>query len=116
MLVKNMPDSGLVNGSTGVIIGFDQLPNDPDSPNLGKLSNPLPIVRFTNGERRTMSSISFDIEAHDGTVLATRFQIPLILAWALSIHKSQGQTLERVIVNLKQSFEKVKIIPSLLIT
>jgi ATP-dependent DNA helicase PIF1 len=41
----------------------------------------------------------------DGTELASRSQIPLILAWAMSIHKSQGQTLDRVRVDLGQSFE-----------
>jgi ATP-dependent DNA helicase PIF1 len=37
--------------------------------------------------------------------LRTR-QVPLILAWALSVHKSQGQTLERVKVDMKSTFEK----------
>lgn len=109
MLVKNMPEEELVNGSVGVIVGFAELPDDPNHPNVGKRSTPLPIVKFTNGHQITVSSISFEIEAADGTVLASRSQIPLILAWALSIHKSQGQTLERVIVNLKQSFEKGQV-------
>ena len=38
--------------------------------------------------------------------LFIRLQIPLILAWALSVHKSQGQTLERVKVDLRRTFEK----------
>ena len=36
----------------------------------------------------------------------TSLKVPLILAWALSIHKSQGQTLERVKVDLNRIFEK----------
>jgi ATP-dependent DNA helicase PIF1 len=41
-----------------------------------------------------------------GNVEAHRFQVPLILAWALSIHKSQGQTLARLKVDLGHVFEK----------
>jgi len=46
------------------------------------------------------------VELPNGEVQASRTQIPLILAWALSIHKAQGQTLERVRVDLGKVFEK----------
>jgi len=42
----------------------------------------------------------------DGEVIASRKQIPLILAWALSIHKAQGQTLSPVKIDLGRTFEK----------
>lgn len=45
-------------------------------------------------------------ELPNGIVQASRTQLPLILAWALSIHKAQGQTLERVKVDLGRVFEK----------
>jgi ATP-dependent DNA helicase PIF1 len=46
------------------------------------------------------------IELPNGEVQAQRQQVPLILAWALSIHKAQGQTLQRVKVDLGRVFEK----------
>jgi len=49
---------------------------------------------------------SWKIELPNGEVQASRSQIPLILAWALSIHKAQGQTLDRVKVDLGKIFEK----------
>jgi ATP-dependent DNA helicase PIF1 len=66
----------------------------------------LPVVDFGDGNPRL-------IEYHDFTVddprtdraMAVRNQIPLILSWALSIHKAQGQTIPRLRVNLQKSFE-----------
>lgn len=49
---------------------------------------------------------SWKIELPNGEVQAQRQQVPLILAWALSIHKAQGQTLQRVKVDLGRVFEK----------
>jgi len=50
--------------------------------------------------------VDFTVEGLVGNVEAHRIQVPLILAWALSIHKSQGQTLSRVKVDLGRIFEK----------
>jgi len=49
---------------------------------------------------------AWKIELPNGEVQAQRQQVPLILAWALSIHKAQGQTLQRVKVDLGRVFEK----------
>lgn len=49
---------------------------------------------------------TWKIEQPNGDIQAQRLQVPLILAWALSIHKAQGQTLQRVKVDLGRVFEK----------
>ncbi|KAJ5279645.1 ATP-dependent DNA helicase PIF1 [Penicillium angulare] len=49
---------------------------------------------------------AWKIELPNGEIQAQRQQVPLILAWALSIHKAQGQTLQRVKVDLGRVFEK----------
>lgn len=65
-----------------------------------------PLVRFTNGRELLCAPLSFSVEGFIGNIEAHRFQVPLILAWALSIHKAQGQTLARLKVDLGHIFEK----------
>lgn len=68
-----------------------------------------PVVRFmlSDGSSRDLlcNRETWKIELPNGEVQASRAQVPLILAWALSIHKAQGQTLERVKVDLGKVFE-----------
>ena len=68
-----------------------------------------PVVRFSIADGTTRDMLchreSWKVELPNGEVQASRQQIPLILAWALSIHKAQGQTLERVKVDLGNVFE-----------
>ena len=76
----------------------------------GDTSQKWPLVRFqiADGTSRDLlcQRESWKIELPNGEIQASRSQIPLILAWALSIHKAQGQTLERVKVDLGKIFEK----------
>ncbi|EFR04685.1 DNA repair and recombination protein PIF1 [Nannizzia gypsea CBS 118893] len=69
-----------------------------------------PLVAFIlpDGSERQLLCMpeAWKIELPNGEVQAQRLQIPLILAWALSIHKAQGQTLQRVKVDLGRVFER----------
>ncbi|KAJ5356568.1 hypothetical protein N7517_011177 [Penicillium concentricum] len=69
-----------------------------------------PLVSFVqpDGSERHLlcQPETWKIELPNGEVQAQRQQVPLILAWALSIHKAQGQTLQRVKVDLGRVFEK----------
>ncbi|KAF7540116.1 hypothetical protein G7Z17_g12265 [Cylindrodendrum hubeiense] len=133
MLIKNL-DESLVNGSLGKVIGFsdektfDMGTDDFEEDSMSKAKRKLkafgndaemkptksnvkfPVVQFmtTHGTHRVILCQPEDwkVELPNGDVQAKRTQLPLILAWALSIHKAQGQTLERVKVNLGRVFEK----------
>lgn len=67
-----------------------------------------PIVEFDNGVKRTIFADCQVNELGDEKpyTLLARTQIPLIAAWAMTIHKSQGMTLNKVIVDLGSSFEE----------
>ncbi|KAK9828391.1 hypothetical protein WJX81_002975 [Elliptochloris bilobata] len=93
MLTRNAnPRRGLVNGARGVVERF------------AGTTNRLPVVRFASGEVVTVSKERFTLAA-GGRVLAARTQVPLALAWALSVHKSQGATLDRAEISLERAFE-----------
>ncbi|CAH2448661.1 DNA helicase [Komagataella phaffii CBS 7435] len=68
----------------------------------------LPLVQFAIGSRRARFELiqreEFPIDVKNNNVRITRIQLPLLLSWALSIHKSQGQTLDRVKVDLRRTF------------
>ena len=116
---------GLCNGSQGIVCGFvpykkDKLPavhgehaHVKESEIKSYIEGPgvkskvWPVVQFHNGIRRVIHAECSVNELGDEKPysLLSRTQIPLAPAWAMTIHKSQGLTLDRVIVNLSKAFE-----------
>ncbi|MCO6557856.1 MAG: AAA family ATPase [Bifidobacterium sp.] len=92
MALRNDADHQYVNGSIGKVEGF-----------VSEAKGGWPIVAFENGNTVTMKLASWDMM--DGeAVLASVKQVPLRCAWAITIHKSQGMTLDRAVMNLRRTF------------
>jgi ATP-dependent DNA helicase PIF1 len=98
MVVKNLRTNQLFNGSIGRVESFYHHENDPSLDGV--------YVHFvTCGRTLLITRETFELEKAGQGVYASRHQLPLVLAYAMSIHKSQGQTLPFVHVDLKHIFE-----------
>lgn len=89
MFIKNNPDKGYVNGTRGVVVDFTD-----DS---------KPIVLTKEGDRITVAEETWSID-DEGKILASITQLPLRHAWAITVHKSQGMSLDEAVIDLSKSF------------
>ena len=92
MFVKNNYEKGYMNGSLGSVSAFD-----PDSG--------YPIVKLSSGKEIIAEPEVWSVDDESGKTLASFSQIPLRLAWAITVHKSQGMTLEAAEEDLTKTFE-----------
>ncbi|MBA3550874.1 AAA family ATPase [Patescibacteria group bacterium] len=90
MFVKNNYDKGYVNGTLGTVV--DCLRD-------------YPIVKTVQGKLIKAEPEEWGVE-EDGKIKARIKQVPLRLAWAITVHKSQGMTLDAAEIDLSKSFEK----------
>ncbi len=91
MFTKNDLDGEYYNGTTGEVVGF-------------ATPGGLPQVKLRNGRTLMVDTVEWKIQ--DGNrALASIEQIPLRLAWAITVHKSQGMSLDSAVVDLSQAFE-----------
>ncbi|MBA2651813.1 MAG: AAA family ATPase [Tatlockia sp.] len=91
MFIKNDTTSRYVNGTQGIVVGFDK-------------EEGWPIVKTYSNKMIIASPEDWKYE-DNGVVRATITQIPLRLAWAITIHKSQGMTLDAAEIDLGDAFE-----------
>lgn len=127
-MIKNI-DEQLVNGTVGKVVDFmteaewvtsalggastekKETADDKKPAKPRPIEQKLPVVEWKIvGSRHPRIDLvrpeQFKVEGPNGKIEVSRQQLPLILAWAMSIHKSQGQTLEKVKIDLRKVFEK----------
>lgn len=90
MCTRNNFEAGYVNGTLGIVENFSAAGN--------------PVIRTTSGRVLEIEPAEWAIQ--DGAkVLARINQVPLRLAWAITVHKSQGMSLDAAVIDLSQAFE-----------
>jgi len=90
MAVKNAADRKYANGSIGTVVEFEA-------------GTEYPVVEFRSGARVTMMPDTWELRDGDKK-RASITQIPLRLAWAITVHKSQGMTLDTARIDLRKAF------------
>lgn len=91
MCTKNNAAAGFANGTLGVVTGFES-------------GTDHPIIDTRDGRTLTIAPLEWSIE-QDGKIRAKLVQVPLRLAWAITVHKSQGQSLDAAAMDLSKAFE-----------
>lgn len=90
MTVKNDPSRRFANGSIGKVMDFEP-------------GTEYPVVEFLNGKVVTIMPDTWELRDGDKK-RASISQIPLRLAWAITVHKSQGMTLDAARIDLRKAF------------
>lgn len=88
MFVANNYQLGFANGSRGQVVDF---------------RDSMPVVELANGRQIKVEPHTWTME-EDGRKTAEAVQLPLRLAWAITIHKSQGMSLDAAEIDLSRSF------------
>ncbi|MBI3251621.1 MAG: AAA family ATPase [Candidatus Andersenbacteria bacterium] len=91
MFTKNNPQKKFVNGTLGIVESF-------------KAFTHYPVIKTRSGKTIETEPMDWSVE-ENGRIKASISQIPLRLAWAITVHKSQGISLDEAVMDLSQVFE-----------
>ncbi len=91
MFTRNNPAEGYVNGSIADVVDFDR-------------ESGYPVVQLKSGRMICVEPGMWSVDGEGGVPLATLRQLPLRLAWAMTVHKSQGMSLDGAFIDLGTAF------------
>ena len=91
MFTKNSPKGDFVNGTLGEVDDFDE-------------ETLYPIIKTRSGKRIYSQPMDWTVE-ENGKIRGRLTQLPLRLAWAITVHKSQGMSLDAAVMDLSAVFE-----------
>ncbi|OGI72695.1 hypothetical protein A3J61_00180 [Candidatus Nomurabacteria bacterium RIFCSPHIGHO2_02_FULL_38_15] len=91
MCTKNNSKEGYVNGTLGVVTGFTS-------------DSKYPIIKTNNNKNIVIEPMDWIIEENN-KIKAQISQVPLRLAWAITVHKSQGMSMDKAVMDLTDVFE-----------
>jgi ATP-dependent DNA helicase PIF1 len=91
MGTKNIPALGIANGTLGTVVSFER-------------GTDYPVIETHDGRLITVAPVEWAVE-EGGKARAKIAQVPLRLAWAITVHKSQGMSMDAAAIDLSRAFE-----------
>jgi ATP-dependent exoDNAse (exonuclease V) alpha subunit len=96
IFIKNNYDKGYINGTLGKVVSFSK-------------NGKFPVVEIFSGRNIIVDQDEWILEDDNGKIKAVLKQVPLRLAWALTVHKSQGMSLDAAEIDLSKTFENLNL-------